>query len=72
MNKLSKLANKASEMKSAPLVERKKSNEKVQLNARISKEMKQRMDASNVSFQRFVNENLENYIQKEIERLKSL
>lgn len=72
MNKLSKLANKASEMKTAPLVERKKSNEKVQLNARISKEMKQRMDASNVSFQRFVNENLENYIQKEIERLKSL
>lgn len=71
MNKLSKLANKASEVKSAPLVER-KDDGKVMVGARVSKETKQKLKDLNISFQKFVNETIESYIQKEIERIRNL
>lgn len=71
MNKLNKLTNKVNEVKSAPLLE-KKDDGRVQIAARISKDTKQRLKDLNISVQRFVDETLEAYIQKETQRLKNL
>lgn len=67
--KLDKLANKITQVKSAPLIER-RDDGRVQIVARIPKEKKELLKKLNISVQRFVDETLDQYIQGELERLK--
>lgn len=69
--KIDKLTEKITQVKSAPLIER-KSDGRMQISARISKEKKEMLKALNISVQKYVDETLDAYIQKEQERLKKL